>query len=542
MPRIPNSPPIALQIADFGPIAQANIELRPLTAFVGPNNTGKSFLAMLVYVLHKCMGRAPAFSSSGPYRYGRKRDMGRNAQNAEASTALLQPGDITQATVEELMAWIKAMRAKQETGEPNDRAATVLPEALARIVRPLLSRAGELAPAIAEEMTRCFGVDDVKALIRHESETGLRVWVRSPRLELNASPAEAFAYEIERGQRRRDFAAIFPDHASLSVSIRDVLEAWSALGVEAAYAHAAQNDDLDPRNASLPDFMDRLCALIVSHTFGPLRREAYYVPAARAGIMHAHRVVAGSLMAHASRAGLERTSAPWPFLSGILADFLEQLAHLDSPPNKMRPCRNGRSAPARRVARQLETNILKGAIRQRHTPKGYPVFAYQPDGWPSEIPLQNASSTVSEIAPAVLYLRHIVTPGETLIIEEPEAHLHPAQQVEFTRQLAIAARSGIRILITTHSEWLLDALANLVRLSELAPHRQRDKEAEYALSPDQVGVWRFHAKQSPGGSEVEEIALNKEYGSFPAGYGDVADDAYNEYVDISNRMAYGALQ
>lgn len=537
MPRMPNSPSIALQVADFGPIAQANIELRPLTAFVGPNNTGKSFLAMLIYVLHKCMGRAPAFSSSGPYRYGRRRD-----KNAEASTALLQPGDITQATAEELMAWIKAMRAKQGTGEPNDRAATVLPEALARIVRPLLSQADTLAPAIAEEMTRCFGVDDVKALIRHESKTGLRVWVRRPCLELDASSTEAFAYEIEIGQRRRGFAAMFPENASLSVSIRDVLEAWSALGVESAYAHAAKNDDLDPRNSSLPDFMERLCALIVSHTLGPLRREAHYVPAARAGIMHAHRVVAGSLMAHASRAGRERTSAPWPFLSGILADFLEQLAHLDSPPNKMRPGRNGRSDPARRVARQLETNMLKGSIRQKHTPKGYPVFAYQPDGWPSEIPLPNASSAVSEIAPAVLYLRHLVTPGETLIIEEPEAHLHPAQQVEFTRQLAIAVRSGIRILITTHSEWLLDALANLVRLSELAPHQQRGQEAASALSPDQVGVWRFHAKQSPGGSEVEEIALNKEYGSFPAGYGDVADDAYNEYVAISNRMAYGALQ
>ena len=542
MPHRPSSPPIALQIADFGPIAKANIELRPLTAFVGPSNTGKSFLAMLIYVLHKCMGRALVSSSSGSYRYGRKRDMDRNAQNANASTALLQQGEITQATVEALMAWIKEMRAKQGTGASNDGSAAVLPEVLARIVRPLLSQSGELAPAIAEEMMRCFGVDDVKSLIRHESETGLRVWVRRPRLELDASPVEAFAYETTIGQKRYDFAAIFLENAPLSVSIREVLEAWSAMGMEDAYANAAKNDALDPRNSILLDFIERLCALIVSHTFGPLRREAYYVPAARAGLMHAHRVIAGSLMAHASRAGLGRTSSPGPFLSGIPADFLEQLVNLESPPDKMRLRRKGRRDHARRIAQHLETKILKGSIRQKHTPMGYPVFAYQPDGWPSEIPLQNASSAVSEIAPAVLYLRHIVTLGETLIIEEPEAHLHPAQQVEFIRQLAIAVRSGIRILITTHSEWLLDALANLVRLSELVPHQRRDNEAEYALSPDQVGVWRFHFQQGPGGSEVEEIALNKEYGSFPAGYGDVADDTYNEYVDISNRIAYGALQ
>ena len=43
-----------LEVRDFGPIARASVEMRPLTVFIGPSNTGKSYLAMLLYVLHRC--------------------------------------------------------------------------------------------------------------------------------------------------------------------------------------------------------------------------------------------------------------------------------------------------------------------------------------------------------------------------------------------------------------------------------------------------------------------------------------------------------
>lgn len=65
----------------------------------------------------------------------------------------------------------------------------------------------------------------------------------------------------------------------------------------------------------------------------------------------------------------------------------------------------------------------------------------------------------------VLYLRHQVDPGDVLIIEEPESHLHPSMQVQFTRRLAAMVHAGVRVIVTTHGEWVLEELANLVRLS-----------------------------------------------------------------------------
>ena len=44
---------IELEVNDFGPIVDAKIDLRPLTVFVGPSNTGKSYLATLIYALHR---------------------------------------------------------------------------------------------------------------------------------------------------------------------------------------------------------------------------------------------------------------------------------------------------------------------------------------------------------------------------------------------------------------------------------------------------------------------------------------------------------
>lgn len=149
----------------------------------------------------------------------------------------------------------------------------------------------------------------------------------------------------------------------------------------------------------------------------------------------------------------------------------------------------------------------------------------------------NTSSMVSELAPVVLYLRHIVLPGNMLIVEEPESHLHPAMQVEFTRQLAAVANSGIRIIITTHSEWLLEELANLVQLSKL-PRDRRKKidEDNVALRPDQVGAWLFEPKRRPKGSVVKEIPLDEESGLFPSGFGDVSVTLYNKWADISSRI------
>ena len=44
-------PKVEIAVKNFGPIAEANIDLRPLTVFVGPSSTGKTYISLLTIAL-----------------------------------------------------------------------------------------------------------------------------------------------------------------------------------------------------------------------------------------------------------------------------------------------------------------------------------------------------------------------------------------------------------------------------------------------------------------------------------------------------------
>ena len=73
----------------------------------------------------------------------------------------------------------------------------------------------------------------------------------------------------------------------------------------------------------------------------------------------------------------------------------------------------------------------------------------------------------------------IAKPGEILIAENPEAHLHPRAQSRIAEFYSLIAASGVQVFIETHSEHIL----NGVRLSTLKPNIQ--------LNHDDVGIFFF---------------------------------------------------
>ena len=60
-------------------------------------------------------------------------------------------------------------------------------------------------------------------------------------------------------------------------------------------------------------------------------------------------------------------------------------------------------------------------------------------------------------------------PGSLLIIENPEAHLHPRGQTQVGRLLALAACAGTQVIIETHSDHLLNGIRLAIYDGLLAP-------------------------------------------------------------------------
>ena len=517
---------LELEVSNFGPIQDAKIDLRPLTVFAGPSNTGKSYMAILVYALHGFFGgpaTVPGFgrmpglvrTSNWPSIFGSG-----YLQGGSSGILLENVNDL----VDEVTSLIQMEGAFNES-------PTSSPDAIPKLLHSRLEGISESHEILDRELARCFGVEKTSNLIRHQINSGAKVMVRRQVLE---NPAKSFDCRVAITREQGDLAISVPgaEYMPLVLAASGNPSRESLLPlIEHLQSSRTANNNERVHLANL--LISRLAQDIGSFLVSPLTQKSYYLPADRAGVMHAHRVVVSSLLQLAQYGGIRR-GEPLPTLSGVLADFLDQLIQLGDSPFGRVP---GDSPGNEALAERLEQGILKGVVKIEELGAGYPTFSYRPDGWEEDLPLMNASSMVSELVPVVLYLRHVVRPGETLIIEEPESHLHPAMQVEFIRQLARAVRSGVRIILTTHSEWVLEELANLVRLSELPESRREGiLGADCALSPDEVGAWLFEPNPFPEGAVVKEINLDVESGVFPVGYGIITEGVYNRWVEIDSRI------
>jgi energy-coupling factor transporter ATP-binding protein EcfA2 len=114
----------------------------------------------------------------------------------------------------------------------------------------------------------------------------------------------------------------------------------------------------------------------------------------------------------------------------------------------------------------LEKEILGGDINFS-TPEPDPRrdILFQPTSQ-AELEIPIVSSMVKELSPLVLYLRYLAQPGELLIIDEPEMNLHPAAQVKITELLTMLVNAGLRVLVTTHSTYLVDHMTNLMEAAK----------------------------------------------------------------------------
>ncbi len=112
-----------------------------------------------------------------------------------------------------------------------------------------------------------------------------------------------------------------------------------------------------------------------------------------------------------------------------------------------------------------------------------------------------SSSAARSLVILGYYLRHRAKPGDLLMIDEPELNLHPANQRRLARLLARLVNAGIKVFVTTHSDYIIKEFNLLIMLNN-ADDRLDAVRAKYhyasadRLAPERVRVYMLREEMA----------------------------------------------
>ena len=133
-------------------------------------------------------------------------------------------------------------------------------------------------------------------------------------------------------------------------------------------------------------------------------------------------------------------------------------------------------------------------IGGKYTITQYGELCYVPKGTREKLTMVESSSAVRSLVDLGFYLRHVVEKGNLLMVDAPESNQHPANQRRIARLFARLVNLGVKVFITTHSDYIIKELNTLIMLNHDKPHLKRiAKENGYRQSElicaDQVKVY-----------------------------------------------------
>ena len=254
----------------------------------------------------------------------------------------------------------------------------------------------------------------------------------------------------------------------------------------------------------------------------------YFLPASRSGLYQALSAF-GAVIAELSKSRHFVTSNfSLPNISEPVADYFLKLSNINPSDSK---------GDIYNIAQEIESEILGGEVGfSQQTKKLY----FSQTQLEQEMDLSFTSSMISEIAPIVAYLKYVLsrepelyynrlhrrgllleegnaavhpTPYSLIFIEEPEAHLHPEVQVKLMKFFGRLTKHNVKVVMTSHSNYMFNKLSNLLLTNE--------------LEPEKVGSYLMRA--TPEGSVMDPAAMRaEEEGIADENFVDVAEQLYNE--------------
>ncbi|ADM27606.1 conserved hypothetical protein [Ignisphaera aggregans DSM 17230] len=503
-----------LKVKNFGYVGEGKIELAPITVLIGPNNTGKSYTAMLLYALIKSSQRIiktvkfPLIGSvlvkdleksslgSFVYEYLEKlRKIYQNSINKSKNRQKIEELNKTLKEFTERSIELYRIELNKELNSKNYKELVIT-----ETERVFSSRLTDLVRRESNEMNAELELEGEFFKLSYD----LKVSIPKPGVEQDAYVDLNITLTPKTG--------IILKNLEKDIVIR------SSRFYRYIYFYLRRSAK-EPILRFLFDIIYEIYALL----YEALEKDFIdfdirYFPASRAGILHSYRTVAHALIKSVPEMPIR--GAEIPRVPGILADFLAELISLEP--------RTGAGDELKEVSGLLE-EVLEGSIELvRRGDISLPEPVYRSKEF--EFSLPNVSSMIAELSPLDLYLKYgLIRKNDILIIEEPEAHLHPDKQARLVEVLALLAkRLGVKVIITTHSDVILTKLSNLVMAGYTDASGFR-----VVLKPEDVKVYSF--SRGEGFSIIEEVKVS-EMGIPDDVFRKIVEELYEEHMNLYYRI------
>lgn len=167
-----------------------------------------------------------------------------------------------------------------------------------------------------------------------------------------------------------------------------------------------------------------------------------------------------------------------------------------------------------KVTKVSETHASITVNRLFNPPRNSKVF--------DEINIADVGLGVSQCLPVLVAL-HLAAPGQLVIIEQPEIHLHPKAQTVMANILVDAAKRGVIVVTETHSSMMCIAIQTLVAEKEILP-----KDVKFHW------FWRDNKSHTKfESSDVDSFGATK---NWPSDFGETELEAQARYLDVIDRL------
>ena len=138
------------------------------------------------------------------------------------------------------------------------------------------------------------------------------------------------------------------------------------------------------------------------------------------------------------------------------------------------------------------------------------------------IPFHVASSSIKSLYGLDYFLDNIGEIGDYLIIDEPELSLHPKNQVELAVVISMIIDSGIKVVLSTHSDLFLRSLINITLENKV-------NNKIHSISESDVGLYYFDGKKVESYNNLLEV-------SYFENFDDTILKVQNDYNDLLDNL------